>query len=287
MGQAGYTGQTGYTGPSYSTYSPSSSEVGSYSSYSGSGMGSQTRSYTTGSYGSGSRLSADVSPPRSGPAKPHRLSTITERTENPSRPTSFQPSAGNQNSRLSAGTNRRSTHSSHLRSATEPAERVASPVNVPKRTGELITLFEEKTSDRPTLHARWLSSHHSDNDLYSLIGTQQYADQGPMEVEAEPLKQSPTLSFKPESSPSDSLTSLDEESSYVSSSLSSYLGPPSPQDVPSVPSIPVSDESTESSLSKTSEGSLSPLSMPTPLSEGPPTTLSRGSVVRPSTAVSW
>ena len=152
--QTGFTGQTGYTGPSYSTYSPSNSEVGSYSPYSGSGTGSQTRSYTTGSYGSGSHLSSDVFSPRSGPAEPHRLSTITERTENPSRPTSFQPSAGNRNSGIPVDNNRRSTHSSHLRAATDPTERVTSPVNVPKRTGELIAFFEEKTSDKPPLHVR-------------------------------------------------------------------------------------------------------------------------------------
>jgi len=152
-GQTGLTGQTGYTGPSYSKYSPSSSEVGSYSSYSGSGTGSQTRSYTTGSYGGSSYLSSDVFSPRSGPAEPHRLSTITERTENPSRPTSFQPFAGNRNSGLSTD-NRRSTHSSHLRAATDPTERVTSPVNAPKRTGQLIAFFEEKTSEKPPLHVR-------------------------------------------------------------------------------------------------------------------------------------
>ena len=149
-GQTGFTGQTGYTGPSYSRYSPSNSEVGSYSS----GTGSQTRSYTTGSYGGSSYLSSDVFSPRSGPAEPLRLSTITERTENPSRPTSFQPSAGNRNSGVSADNNRRSIHSSHLRAATDPAERVASPVNLPKRTGELIAFFEEKTGDKPSLHVR-------------------------------------------------------------------------------------------------------------------------------------
>ena len=153
-GQTGLTGQTGYTGPSYSTYSPSNSEVGSYSSHSGSGTGSQTRSYTTGSYAGGSHLSSEVFSPRSGPAEPHRLSTITERTENPSRPTSFQPSVGNRNSGLPADNNRRSTHSSHLRAATDPTERVASPVTVPKRTGELIAFFEEKTGDKPSLHVR-------------------------------------------------------------------------------------------------------------------------------------
>ena len=143
--ETGFTGQTGYTGPSYSTHSPSSSEVGSYSS----GTGSQTRSYTTGSY-----LSSDVFSPRSGPAEPYRLSTITERTEHPSRPTSFQPSAGNRNSGLSADNNRRSIHSSHLRAATDPTERITSPVNVPKRAGELIAFFEEKTSEKPSLHVR-------------------------------------------------------------------------------------------------------------------------------------
>ena len=156
-GYTGQTGQTGYTGPTYSTFSPSNSEVGSYSSNSGSGTGSQARSYTTGSYGGGSHLSTDVFSPHSGPVEPHRLSTITERTENPSRPTSFQPSAGNRNSGLSADTNRRSTHSSHLRAATDPTERVASPVSVPKRTGQLIAFFEEKTSDKPSIHARSIS----------------------------------------------------------------------------------------------------------------------------------
>ena len=153
-GQTGYTSQTGYTGPSYSTFSPSSSEVGSYSSHSGSGTGSHTRSYTTGSYGTGSHLSGGVLSPRLDSAEPHRLSTITERTENPSRPTSFQPSAGNRNSGLTAEITRRSVHSSHLRAATDPTERVNSPVNVPKRTGELIAFFEEKTGDRSPMHVR-------------------------------------------------------------------------------------------------------------------------------------
>jgi len=124
------------------------------SPYSGSGAGSQTRSYTTGSYGSGSYLSTDVFSPRSCPAEPHRLSTITESTENPSRPTSFQPSAGNRNPGLAADTHRRSTHSSHLRAATDPTERVASPVSVPKCTGELIAFFEEKMGNKPSLHNR-------------------------------------------------------------------------------------------------------------------------------------
>ena len=153
-GETGYSERTGYTGPSYSTFSPSSSEVGSYSNSSGSGTGSQSRSYATGSHGSGSLLSTDVFSPRSGPAEPHRLSTITERTENPSRPTSFQHSTGNRNSGLSADPIRRSTHSSHLRAATDPTERVTSPVNVPKRTGELIAFFEEKTGEKSSLHAR-------------------------------------------------------------------------------------------------------------------------------------
>jgi len=133
----------------------------------------------------------------------------------------------------------------------------------------------------------WLSSHHSDDDLYSLIGSEQYADRGPMEME--PLEESPAHSFKTESSPSesspsDSSTSLDDESSsYVSSSLSSYLGPPTPKDVVSVPSIPVSDESTGSSLSKTSEGSLSPLSMVgmRPLPSPTPSVTSEGTVRGP------
>jgi len=127
----------------------------------------------------------------------------------------------------------------------------------------------------------WLSSHHSDDDLYSFIGSEQYADRGPMEVE--PVEQSPTHSFKTESSPSDSSTSLDDSSSYVSSSLSSYLGPPTPKDVPSVPSIPVSDESAGSSLSKTSEGSLSPLSMAgmRPLPSPTPSVTSEGTVRGP------
>ena len=156
-GETGYTGQTGHTGPSYSTHSPSSSELGSYSSYSGLGTGSQTRSYTTGSYGGGSHLSTDLLSPRSGPAEPLRLSTITERTENPSRPTSFQHSVGNRSSGPPADPNRRSIHSSHIRAATDPTERVTSPANVPKRTGELIAFFEEKTSDKPSLHARSIS----------------------------------------------------------------------------------------------------------------------------------
>ena len=114
------------------------------------------------------------------------------------------------------------------------------------------------SSPTSSLGQSWLSSHHSDDDLYSFIGTEQYVDPEPMEVE--PPEQSPISSFKSESSPSDSSTSLDDESSYVSSSLSSYLGPPTPQDVPSVPSIPVSEESSGSSLSKSSESSLSKIS---------------------------
>jgi hypothetical protein len=129
----------------------------------------------------------------------------------------------------------------------------------------------------------WLSSYHSDDDLYTTIGTEQFADRGPMEEEAEPLEQSPTRSFKTESSPSDSSTSLDDQSSYISSSLSSYLGPPTPQDIPSVPSVPVSDESAGSSLSKTSEGSLSPLSMGgvRPLPSPTPSVTSEGTVRGP------
>ena len=113
------------------------------------------------------------------------------------------------------------------------------------------------SSPTSSLGQSWLSSHHSDDDLFSFIGTEQYGDRGPMEVE--PLEQSPARSFKSESSPSDSSTSLDDESSYVSSDLSSYLGPPTPQDVPSIPPAPVTvtEESSGSSLSKTSEDSLS------------------------------
>jgi hypothetical protein len=109
------------------------------------------------------------------------------------------------------------------------------------------------------------------------------ADRGPMEEEAEPLEQSPTRSFKTESSPSDSSTSLDDQSSYISSSLSSYLGPPTPQDIPSVPSVPVSDKSAGSSLSKTSEGSLSLLSMGgvRPLPSPTPSVTSEGTVRGP------
>ena len=115
------------------------------------------------------------------------------------------------------------------------------------------------SSPTSSLAQSWLSSHHSDDDLYSFIGTEQYADQGPMELE--PAEQSPTSSFKSEPSPSDSSTSLGDSSSYSSSSLSSYLGPPTPPDIPLVPSVPVSEGSTGSSLSKTSEGSLSSISM--------------------------
>ena len=148
----------------------------------------------------------------------------------------------------------------------------------------LIEMSHPSPMSSPTssLGQSWLSSHHSDDDLYSFIGTEQpYADRGPMEVE--PLDQSPTHSFKSESSPSDSSTSLDDESSYVSSSLSSYLGPPTPQDVASVPSLPVSKESSGSSLSKTSEGSLSPLSMGgmRPLPSPTPSVTSEGTVRGP------
>ena len=113
------------------------------------------------------------------------------------------------------------------------------------------------SSPTSSLAQSWLSSHHSDDGLYSQVGTEQDADQRQIGVETPEL--SPTSSFKSGSSPSGSSTSL-EESSYVSSSSPSYLGPPTPQDVPSVPSIPASDETSGSSLSKTSR-SLSPLSM--------------------------
>jgi hypothetical protein len=137
------------------------------------------------------------------------------------------------------------------------------------------------SSPTSSLAQSWLSSHHSDDDLYSFIGTEQYADRGPMEVE--PVEQSPTRSFKSDSSPSDSSTSLGDESSYFSSSLSSYLGPPTPKDVPSVPSVPLSEESSGSSLSKTSEGSLSPLSMGgmRPLPSPTPSVTSEGTVRGP------
>ena len=141
------------------------------------------------------------------------------------------------------------------------------------------------SSPTSSLGQSWLSSHHSDDDLYSFIETEQYADRGPTEVE--PFEQSPIRSFKSESSPSDSPTSsLGDESSYESSSLSSYLGPPTPQDVPSVPSVPsvpVSGESSGSSLSKTSEGSLSPLSMGgmRPLPSPTPSVTSEGTVRGP------
>ena len=136
------------------------------------------------------------------------------------------------------------------------------------------------SSPTSSLAQSWLSSHHSDDDLYSFIGTEQYADRGPMELE--PVEQS-TRSFKSDSSPSDSSTSLGDESSYVSSSLSSYLGPPTPKDLPSAPSVPVSDESFGSSLSKTSEGSLSPLSMGgmRPLPSPTPSVTSEGTVRGP------
>ena len=134
------------------------------------------------------------------------------------------------------------------------------------------------TSPTSSLAQSWLSSHHSDDDLYSFIGTDQYADRGPMDVE--PVEQSPIHSFKSDSSPSDSATSLGDESSYVSSSLSSYLGPPTPKDIPSVP---VSDGSAGSSLSKTSEGTLSPLSMGgmRPLPSPTPSIASEGTVRGP------
>lgn len=137
------------------------------------------------------------------------------------------------------------------------------------------------SSPTSSLGQSWLSSHHSDDDLYSFIGTDQYADRGPMEMESP--EQSPVHSVKSESSPSDSSTSLDDESSYVSSSLSSYLGPPTPQDAPSIPSVPVSEESSGSSLSKTSESSLSPLSMGgmRPLPSPTPSVTSEGTVRGP------
>ena len=128
---------------------PSIGVLGSYASSSRSSAGSQLRTYTAGLNWSGSPLSTDLFSPRSGPGGPHRLTTIAERTENPSSPTLFQPSAGNRNSVLSANTARRSTHSSHLSAAIDPTERVTSPLNAPKRAGELIAFLEEKTDGRP------------------------------------------------------------------------------------------------------------------------------------------
>jgi hypothetical protein len=75
--------------------------------------------------------------------------------------------------------------------------------------------------------------------------------------------QSPTRSLKSDSSPSESSTSLGGEFSYFSSSLPSCLGPPTPKDVPSVPSVPLSKTS-EDSLSPLSVGGMRPLPSPTP-----------------------
>ena len=157
------------------------------------------------------------------------------------------------------------------------SSRSVSPAQGPAGPRE-IDMDPPLTISSPTssLAQSWLSSHHSDDDLYSFIGTEQYGDRGQMGME-----QSPTRSFKSDSSPSDSSTSLGDESSYVSSSLSSYLGPPTPKDVPSVP--PISEESSGSSLSKTSEGSLSPLSMRgmRPLPSPTPSVTSEGTVRGP------
>ncbi|KAF9644968.1 hypothetical protein BDM02DRAFT_3190143 [Thelephora ganbajun] len=109
-------------------------------------------------------------------------------------------------------------------------------------TGHLRAIEDELLDLSDTLRRREaevyvLSRDTTPSDLYSFIETEQWA------------------------SPSNSSTSLDDVSSYVSSSLSPYLGPPTPRDVPSVPSVSTSEESSGSPLSKTSEDSLSPLLM--------------------------
>ncbi|OBZ76664.1 hypothetical protein A0H81_03303 [Grifola frondosa] len=131
-------------------WSRGSSSVGTYSSYTDTATGAGT---------STSYISTDYQSATNTPLDRDRrvLSTISERTENQSRPTSFAQSGGAQGSRpttqYTAG-DRRSGHigsavspSPHVRAATEPsgAHTPGRVLNVPgRRAGELIAFFEDK-----------------------------------------------------------------------------------------------------------------------------------------------
>ncbi|KAI0037086.1 hypothetical protein K488DRAFT_81579 [Vararia minispora EC-137] len=89
------------------------------------------------------------------------LSTITERSENPSsRPTSYNQSGQGLRPNSGVITSRLSTHSGHSRGATDPGPSDR-PVPLGRRAGELIAFFEEKnTPERvvsPFSHSRTAS----------------------------------------------------------------------------------------------------------------------------------
>ncbi|KAI0772885.1 hypothetical protein BD413DRAFT_474004 [Trametes elegans] len=159
-------------------WSRGSSSVVTSSSYTG--QYSATTSATPATYLSGEyRSIADTLLDR----ERRVLSTISEHTENPSRPTSFAQSGSGQGSRpntlyVNPGENRRSANlevsaspgpSLHTRAATDPSgtptHAQGRVVNVPgRRAGELIAFFEEKQTsigrDSPRLygHTRTLSA---------------------------------------------------------------------------------------------------------------------------------
>ncbi|KAI0634288.1 hypothetical protein C8Q77DRAFT_1056676 [Trametes polyzona] len=161
-------------------WSRGSSSVVTSSSYTG--QYSATTSATPATYLSGEyRSIADTLLDR----ERRVLSTISEHTENPSRPNSFAQSGSGQGSRpvtqySNPGENRRSANldgrvsptlpSFHARAATDPsgtpgANTPGRAVNVPgRRAGELIAFFEEKQTasgrDSPRLygHTRTLSA---------------------------------------------------------------------------------------------------------------------------------
>ncbi|KAI0649912.1 hypothetical protein C8Q79DRAFT_355651 [Trametes meyenii] len=162
-------------------WSRGSSSVGTSTSYTG--QYSATSSATPATYLSGEyRSLAETLLDR----ERRVLSTISEHTENPSRPNSFAQSGSGQGSRpnthysINSGDNRRSVNlddrtspalqSYHARAATDPSgvptgHTPGRVVNVPgRRAGELIAFFEEKQTvsgrDSPRLlgHTRTLSA---------------------------------------------------------------------------------------------------------------------------------
>ncbi|CDO77431.1 hypothetical protein BN946_scf184857.g38 [Trametes cinnabarina] len=169
-----------HTEDALTEWSRGSSSVGTSSSYTG--QYSATTSATPATYLSGEyRSIADTLLDR----ERRVLSTISEHTENQSRPTSFAQSGSGHGSRPNSqynqpGENRRSANldgraspvipSLHARAATDPSGGPAAHtpgrvVNVPgRRAGELIAFFEEKQTtsgrDSPRLlgHTRTLSA---------------------------------------------------------------------------------------------------------------------------------
>ncbi|KAH9854567.1 hypothetical protein C2E23DRAFT_867187 [Lenzites betulinus] len=169
-----------HTEDALTEWSRGSSSVVSSSSYSGqysSNLSAAPASYISGDY----RSIADTLLDR----ERRVLSTISEHTENPSRPTSFAQSGSGQGSRPNTlytipSEVRRSAHldgrispiiaPAHTRAATDPSGAPGSHtpgriVNVPgRRAGELIAFFEEKQTttgrDSPRLygHTRTLSA---------------------------------------------------------------------------------------------------------------------------------